>query len=468
MERVGILVVAYGSREAAIIDSLSRSEKYNAEIYVADKQRNPFNAERAREHIVIPDLGVEEICSFAERYRDRVDFGIVGPEGPIIAGVRDHVEEKTSIPMICPTRRYAVEGSKVEQRLLLQEIAPEANPRFRVFSPQDYEGKSRDELIRDVKGWIAELGGVERSVIKPDRPGFGKGVGVGGDHFTTLEEALQHFLSLYGGGSKERVIVEERIEGEESSFQAWCDGKRLAVLPETRDYKRAFDGDRGPNTGGTGSYKANSDHLPFMTPADREEEIRIARRIFERLRRGVSSSELRGMPFYIAFTHTGKGPKILEINSRPGDPEIINLLPILEGDFIDLCNKMIDGSLGRVDLQPQATVVTYAMPLTYGGYRKKFSGEAPVDLTEARKRTERYGDKIRIYPGSMELRNDWKTYALKSRAVCTVGVGDDIQSARAISLDGTTHLDGPLWNRWDIGSAEHIAMSVNHMKTLRR
>ena len=467
MERVGILVVAYGSREAAIIDSLCRSEKYNVEIYVADKQRNPFNVERAKEHAVISDLGVEKICSFAEKYRERIDFGIVGPEGPIIAGVRDLIEERTGIPIICPTKRYALEGSKVEQRQLLQEITPEVNPRFRVFSPQDYDGKSRDKLMRDVKAWMAELGGVERSVIKPDRPGFGNGVGVGGDHFNTMEEALQHFFSIYGGGSKERVIVEEKVDGEESSFQAWCDGKSLAVLPETRDYKRAFDGDRGPNTGGTGSYRANSDCLPFMTAADREAEVSVARRIFEKLRRGKDGSGLRGMPFYLAFIHTGKGPKILEINSRPGDPEIIAIMPTLKGDFVDLCYKMIEGTLKRVDLQPQATVVTYAMPFTYGGYRRKFSSEAPVDLTEVYKLSQKYGEKIRVYPGSMELRDDGKSYALKSRAVCVVGVGADIPSARAISLDGITHIDGPLWNRWDIGSAEHIATSAKHMERLR-
>jgi len=468
VEKVGILVVSYGSREAAMVDSFCRSAKYSVELYIADKQRNPFNVKRAREHVVIPDLAVEKICDFAQKHKARIDFGIVGPEGPIIGGVRDSVEEKTGIPMICPKKQFALEESKVEQRLLLQEVAPETSPKFKVFTPQDYENKSKDDLLRDVKDWMAELGGVERSVIKPDRPGFGKGVGVGGDHFTTAEEALQHFLSLYGGSSKSSVIVEEKVEGEESSFQAWCDGKSLAELPDTRDYKRAFDGDRGPNTGGTGSYKANSDHLPFMTPAEREGEVAVARRILERLRGDDDGSGLRGMPLYIAFIHTGRGPKILEINSRPGDPEILTLLPILDGDFVDLCFGMIEGRLGRVKLQPHATVATYAMPLTYGGYRKRFSGEVPIDLTEAYKLSGRYGDRIRIYPGSMELRDDGKTYTLKSRAVCVVGVGDDLSSARAISLEGVTHIDGPLWNRWDIGSAEHIALSVNHMERLRR
>ena len=105
MEKVGILVVSYGSRAAAMVDAFSRSENYAAEIYVADKQKNPFNVEKAKRHVVIPDLNVEEICEFAKKYEDHIDFGMVGPEKPIIDGLRDVVEKETRIPMICPTKR---------------------------------------------------------------------------------------------------------------------------------------------------------------------------------------------------------------------------------------------------------------------------------------------------------------------------------------------------------------------------
>lgn len=141
MEKVGVLVVSYGAREAAIIDALTRSQKYDVEIYVADKQKNPFNVERAKKHVVIPDLNVEEICGFAEKNKDAIDFGIVGPEKPIIDGVRDMVEKRTGIPMICPKKEYAIEASKVKQRLLFEEIAPEVNPRFKIFNPKDYRNQ---------------------------------------------------------------------------------------------------------------------------------------------------------------------------------------------------------------------------------------------------------------------------------------------------------------------------------------
>jgi len=467
MEKVGILVVSYGSRETAIVDAFSRSENYAAEILVADKQMNPFNVEKAKIHVVIPDLNVEEICKFAKKHENHIDFGIVGPEKPIIDGLRDVVEKETRIPMICPTKRYAIEGSKVEQRYLFQKVAPEVNPKFKVFDPKDYG--SVGEIKIKVYAWLDELD--NKVAVKPDTPAAGKGVGVWGDHFNTREQIFEHFLANYQDGP---VIIEEKIEGEETSFQAFCDGKHLVPLPETRDYKRAFDEDKGPNTGGMGSYKDANAILPFMTPADREKEIEIMNKIFRELKGKAGKPELRGIPFYVAFIHTGKGPKILENNSRPGDPEVQNLLPILKDDFVDVCFKILDGNLTRVEFEEKATVVTYKVPPNYGGYATVFPERAnrnemdkPVDLSGAHKLGEKFGSRIRIYPASMELR-EGKTYALKSRAVCVVGVGDDIQRAREVSLEGVKAIKGgALWHRNDIASREHIEKSVRHMKKLR-
>jgi phosphoribosylamine--glycine ligase len=467
MEKVGILVVSYGAREAAMIDAFTRSQNYLVEIYVADKQRNPFNVKKAAKHAVIPDLNVREICKFAEANKDKIDFGIVGPEKPIIEGVRDLVEERTGIPMICPTKKYAIEASKVQQRLLFQEIVPEVNPSFKIFNPKDY--KSQEEVKKTVYKWLDEL--ENKAVVKPDQPAAGKGVGVWGDHFGTREQLFEHFMANFQQGP---VIIEEKIEGEESSFQAFCDGKHLVPLPDTRDYKRAFDDDHGPNTGGMGSYKNVSDVLPFTTNANRIKEMEIVNRIFEKWK-GKANVGLRGMPFYVAFMHTGKETKILENNSRPGDPEIINILPILKDDFVDICFKILEGNLARIELEKAATVVTYKVPPNYGGYMDTFpqrvdKGEIgkPVDLTKAYELTEKYGDKIRVYPAAVELRNG-ETYALKSRAVGVVGVGENIETARQISLEGIKAIKGgALWHRTDIASKQHIEKSIKHMEELRR
>lgn len=467
MEKVGILVVCYGSRGVAIADAFNRSTEYKTELYIVDRQRNPFNAKIAQEHIVIPDLNVSEICRFVKKREGKIDFGIVGPEKPIIEGVRDLIESETEVPMICPTKKFAIEASKVKQRHLFQEVAPEVNPKVKVFNPEAYRDVS--EVKRDVWSWLDELS--DQAVVKPDKPAAGKGVGVWGDHFRTREELFDHFLANFKYGS---VIIEEKIEGEESSFQCLCDGKRIVPLPETRDYKRAFDGDEGPNTGGMGSYKDTGDILPFMTVNDWEKEIEIANKLFSKLRGETINPELRGCPFYIAFIHTAEGPKVLENNSRPGDPEIMNLLPLLKNDFVDICLRIIDGNLGNLEFEDLASVVVYKAPPTYAGFMDRFPGRvskrelgSPVDMSEAEKLKERFGNRIKFYSGSMELR-DGKTYALRSRAVAVVGLGEDIEDARETALRGVEAIrGGALWFRSDIASKEHIGKSVERMKALR-
>jgi phosphoribosylamine--glycine ligase len=467
MEKVGVLIVSYGSREAAMVDAFARSQEYKVELYVADKQRNPFNLKQASKHVVIPDLNIQEICKFAKANKDHIDFGIVGPEKPIIEGIRDLIEVQTDISMICPTKQYAIEESKVQQRLLFQKVVPDVNPRFKIFNPTDY--KSTAEVKKAVYNWLDTLENM--AVVKPDKPATGKGVGVWGDHFTSRKQLFEHFLSNYQHGS---VIIEEKIEGEESSFQAFCDGKHLIPLPDTRDYKRAFDNDKGPNTGGMGSYKSVGDVLPFLKSDDRMKEIEIVNKVFNKWKQ-TDNTGLRGIPLYVAFMHTGKQTKILENNSRPGDPEIMNILPILKDDLVDICFKILESNLTRIELEKVATVVTYKVPPTYAEYAETFPNLVqkdeigkPVDLSKAYELNKEHGDKIRVYPGAMELR-DRKTYALKSRTVAVVGVSTDIEAAREISLEGMKAVKGgALWHRTDIASEQHIESSKTHMKALRR
>ena len=146
----------------------------------------------------------------------------------------------------------------------------------------------------------------------------------------------------------------------------------------------------------------------------------------------------------------------------------------MKDDFVDVCFRILDGNLTRVDFVEKATVVTYKVPPNYGGFKEVFPQRvnskeiaSPVDLSRARELVEKYGDGIRIYPGSMELRNG-ETHALTSRTLCVVGIGDDIETARRISLEGVRAVHGgSLWYRSDIASQEHIAKSVEHMRALR-
>jgi len=460
LEKVGILVICYGSRGVSIVDALTSSVEYKTKLFIVDKQRNPYNIKRSHDHVVIPDFDVTSIAMFADAHRDEIDFGIVGPEKPIINGVRDVVEKETKIPILCPTKKYAIEASKVTQRILFEEVAPEINPRFKVFDPNNYSNLS--SVKKDLDHWLNELD--NQVVVKPDKPAAGKGVGVWGDHFNTRIKLLDNFLSNYKYG---QVIVEEKLVGEESSFQAFCDGEHLVPLPETRDYKRAFDGDKGSNTGGMGSYKDAGNVLPFITGSEWDREIEVVNKIFHHMKGSKKNPDIRGIPFYVAFMHTASGPKVLEINSRPGDPEIMNILPIIKDDFVEVCLRMIDGELTKINLEDLATVVTYKVPPTYAGKVKTYTGSRIVNLQKAYSLCESYDGRLRLYPGALELTNG-KTQALSSRTVALVGIGENIQIARERSLEGIKAVEGgSLWYRRDIASKEHIQKSVIHMKLLR-
>jgi len=204
----------------------------------------------------------------------------------------------------------------------------------------------------------------------------------------------------------------------------------------------------------------------------------LANKIFNGWKAKINDdSALRGVPLYLAFMHTGKGLKVLENNSRPGDPEIINLLALIKNDFVDLCFSMIEGSLSGIAVENAASVLTYKVPPDYGGYADvypdkvaKSATNTPVDLAKAQllALTKKYGNRIRVYPGSMEVK-DGKNYALKSRAVGVLGIGSSIEEARNISLEGTEAITGgALWNRTDVASKQHIAKSISHLESLRR
>jgi phosphoribosylamine--glycine ligase len=213
-----------------------------------------------------------------------------------------------------------------------------------------------------------------------------------------------------------------------------------------------------------------------MNYNDWNKEIEIVEKIFNKMKGKGSNPGLRGMPFYVAFMHTRKGPMILENNSRAGDPEIMNILPILKDDFVEICLKMVEGSLTKIEIDKKATVATYKAPPSYGGYVDVFPEKVnkndigtPVILDEAEILVSKQDDMLRIYPGSLEIRNDGKYYPLGSRTVCSVGIGDDLPSAREISLKGLAAIKGgALWNRTDIASKQHITKSIKHMEHLRK
>ncbi|MGD0318259.1 MAG: hypothetical protein ABSB56_00990 [Nitrososphaerales archaeon] len=459
MDRVGVLVVSKCLSAAAIVDAISRSEKYRPEFFVVEKQRNPFNVRRAKVHVVVPDLAVADVVKAAGKFKERIAFGLTDTEDFVVAGGRDVLERETGIPMICVSKEYALEGSKAAQRRLFDKTFRGANPRYRIFDQKDYPGTQ--QAVTDFRKAISELG---PAVIKPDAPARGAGVGVWGSDFSTDREAAQFFLNAFAKGS---VVVEEKVEGEESSFHAFSDGRHFVPAPMSRDYKRSLDGNRGPLTGGMGSYRGPRAHLPFVRESDWSGLVQAEERAFRLWKGRGSNPGLRGIVLYDAIMHTGGGFKVLERNSRGGNTELINLLTTITDDFVDVCYRMLDGALKGIKFGRTASVVTCAVPASYGTGTPAPGMDEAIDLSGAYGLSERSGGSIRILPMDVRIERG-RCLMGRSRSVAVVGLGSTLEEARRASLRGAGSLVGPVRWRKDIASSSDLRSSRDHLRSLRR
>ncbi len=459
MDRVGVLVVSKCLSAAAIVDAISRSEKYRPEFFVVEKQRNPFNVQRAKVHMVIPGLAVTDVVRAAGKFRNRVAFGLTDTEDFVVGGGRDALERETGIPMICVSKEYALEGSKAAQRRLFDRIFRVANPRYRVFDQKDYSGTQA--AVADFRKAVGELG---PAVIKPDAPARGAGVGVWGSDFNTDEEASQFFLNALAKGS---VVVEEKVEGEESSFHAFSDGRHFVPAPMSRDYKRSLDGNRGPLTGGMGSYRGPDARLPFVRESDWSRLVQAEERAFRLWKGRGSNPGLRGVVLYDAIMHTGGGFKVLERNSRGGNTELINLLTTITDDFVDVCYRMLDGALKSIKFGRTASVVTCAVPVSYGTATPAPASDEAIDLSGAYGLSERSNGRVRVFPMDVRIEGG-ECLVGRSRSVAVVGLGSTLEGARRASLRGAESLAGPVRWRKDIASSSDLRRSRDHLRSLRR
>ncbi len=323
--RMNVLVIGGGGREHVLVYKLKQSP-LGQKIYCA-----PGNAGIAQiaELVNVAPTDVEKLRSFA--LEKSIDLTVVGPEVPLMAGIVDGFKE-AGLTIFGPSKAAALlEGSKVFAKNLMKRChVPTAQ--FEVFS-------SLDDAINYVKTTECPL------VVKADGLAQGKGVVIA--HST--EEAVQALESLMEervfGSAGEKVVVEELLQGPEASVFALCNGADAVILGTAMDYKRAFDGDQGPNTGGMGSISPH----PLI---DRAMEEDILETIIKPVLRGLMEE---GIPYtgvlYAGLMLTQEGPKVLEFNVRFGDPETQAMMPLLESDLAQLLMSTCIGNLSAVQVQ---------------------------------------------------------------------------------------------------------------------
>jgi phosphoribosylamine--glycine ligase len=342
-----VLLIGNGAREHAIAEAILRSS-HSPALFAYMKSNNPGIAALAERVKIGSYSDLQAIRDWAKA--SGVAFAVVGPEDPLQNGVVDVLAE-VGIPSVGPTKDLArLETSKSFTRNLLAKYGIPGNPRFGNFS--------------SAAGIEAFLDQMEDVVIKPDGLTGGKGVMVQGDHFSSRQEALAICRAILA--EHPWVTIEEKMEGEEYSLQCLTDGKTVVSTPPVQDHKRRFNDDKGPNTGGMGSYSCADHSLPFLKPKDIEAGLAITEQVAEAIYR-ETGRRYRGV-MYGGFMITKQGVQLLEYNARFGDPEAMNILPLLKTDFGDICQAIIEGTLDRIKIEfaAQATVCKYIVPQAYG------------------------------------------------------------------------------------------------------
>jgi len=440
-----ILVVGGGAREHAICHAVCNSN-YDIELYSVMHNLNPGIISISKNYKLIKETSLSEIVKHSTR--NKIDLVIVGPEAPLEKGLVNELN-KNGIIASSPTKEAAmIETDKEWMRNLLRKY--------------DIHGQLKCECFTDVnraKRFIESLN--NQVAIKPIGLTGGKGVKIYGDHFNGLDECIKYVNEVISNriGGKAKVLIEEKVEGEEFTLQALSDGYSILPFHAVQDNKRLLPGDKGPNTGGMGSFSCSDGLLPFLSKSDYEEAAAILQSIVEAL----NKEDCRYIgPIYGQFMITATGIKIIEINARFGDPEAMNVLPLLKTDFVDLCNAMIDGNIStkKIKLEKKSTVCKYVVPEGYG-FESIVGSKVFVDENSI----SNIGSKL--FYASVNIEND-SIYTTSSRSLAVVGIEDKVYDAERKCEEALFHIKGDhIFIRHDIGTTNLIQKRIDHMNKLR-
>ncbi|MFW5900608.1 MAG: phosphoribosylamine--glycine ligase [Halodesulfurarchaeum sp.] len=422
-----VLLVGGGGREHAIAQALA-----DTTLYAYSHNRNPGIASLAADVHIGSETDTDAIVDFATSTDATV--AMIGPEAALAAGVVDALETAGIYAFGPPADMARLETDKAYQREFMAEHGIDARPAFETFESVD----PAVEYLESVDGDVA---------VKPRGLTGGKGVRVTGDQLTKAEAAVYLRESEY-----DEWVIEERLVGEEFTVQAFVANGEVRPTLAVQDHKRAYEGDKGPNTGGMGSYSDTGPVLPFMTREDYDAAVDVLEETVEAL------GDYRGV-LYGQFMLTAAGPKVIEYNVRFGDPEAMNTLPALETEFIDVLGAARDGTpLPELSFSGQATVCKYAVPSGY-----------PVEPDAGAKVTVDVEDvpETELFYASVDDRAD-DIYTTTSRSFAVLGLGESISAAESRAEAALADVGRGFHIRHDIGTDELLESRIEHMNEIRK
>lgn len=407
-----VLIVGGGGREHALAWKTVQSPRCT-QCFVAPG--NPGTAAIATNVAVAAD-DIDGLLAFAKE--EGIDLTIVGPEIPLVAGIVDRFQA-AGLRCWGPSKAASeLEGSKVAMKEFLRRHNIPTAP-FRVFTNAEQAHEYLDEVTAPI-------------VVKCDGLAAGKGVTVAFD-IDEAHAAVDAIMNdqVFGAEAGKQLVIEDILRGEEISVFAFCDGHNALILDAAQDHKQAYDGDKGPNTGGMGAF---SPAPGLMSDKDEDE---LVRRILVPTMNGLMKE---GRPYvgvlYMGLMLTDAGPKVVEYNVRFGDPECQVLMPRLQTDIIEICEACIDGKLDDMELQwrpDTAITVTLAAPGYPASYPKGSDIHVPSEIDD---------DQIVFHAGTTE--HDGQLQTNGGRVLNATALAGDIDAARdtvyglckAIQFDG--------------------------------
>jgi phosphoribosylamine--glycine ligase len=337
----------------------------------------------------------------------------------LAAGITDKLEI-LDIPVVGPTKDTArLEWSKSFTRQVIQDNGIAGNPEFQIC-----------KNMNDIKNFLSTHNEV---AVKPDVLTGGKGVKITGEHLHSIE-AIEEYAAqkILSDGL---VLLEERLIGQEFTLQAFTDGIRIEVMPLVRDFKRAYDGDEGPNTGSMGSFSCSDHGMPDLS----NDVIMKGTQIMKDTIRAIGNvvGRYKGI-LYGGFMKTKKGVYLIEYNVRFGDPEAINVLTILKDPLTDIGFGITSENLPRPEFQRKATVCVYLVPT---GYPLNPTRDKPIFIKEP--------IQSELYYASVYF-DDGQIKTTGSRAIALLAKSQALHNSREIVYRDAPRIKGDLYYRTDI------------------
>jgi phosphoribosylamine--glycine ligase len=423
-----VLVIGSGAREHALCWALSRSARVS-QIYCA-----PGNGgtQAVAENVALDPMNVAACAEWAERHA--IELTVVGPEDPLSVGIADAFIAR-GLTVFGPTAAAArIESSKVwAKRLMLAAGVPTAPAE--VFTDRQEAGAYLDRYTAE--------GGRYPLVIKASGLAAGKGVVMTGNAAEAGAALDELMLGGRVGAAGAEVLIEQFMEGRELSLFALTDGEHVVPLAPACDYKRVYDNDDGPNTGGMGAYSPPA----FATPALL---ATISERILLPTVRAMSAA---GAPFrgllYAGLMITDEGPFVVEFNARFGDPETQVVLPRLQSDLAELCLATAEGRLDRVPALEWDARAACGVVVASGGYPGRYESGLPISGLEA------LDPELLVFHAGTRRAENGALVTAGGRVLTVVALGETVRAAheRVYAAIGAVRFAGAHW-RSDIAARE--------------